>query len=432
MRSVELSIREILAYILYRWRLLLLIICLFAAFFGGYAFIQQPRGEALQKALAEHELKLAAAEEQASIEIESLTASIKLNEQNISVLESVKGTGRAVTTLSALIVYDPISVDPYRVSDKYISYFKETALVDVFENDASIELDENALRSLVSIKVVNLDLLPKQIDIQVLAANNFDSEVMARKLYDYFVDSSSILVSAGGHTLEVRSVSTLHDEDAEPFYSTAKSEQTKTISLLNDQISSINRGIGDMQRQKPGFGLAIFMPMGLGAGIGLIVGLIYLAFIYVCRIYVILPEQIQNRLNIQYLGGIRRIRFSGLGNMIAGSFLLSSTIEEASKYIAANISSMVEPHESILITGTLPLSDISAFASDLLKVDGMESYKVCTHGNINTEADTIKALRDTDCVILVERLKVSTIVRVNQQIKRFSISGKTIVGYVLY
>ena len=429
MRSVELSIKEILVYILYRWVSVLLIVCLFAALFGGYAFIQQPRGEALKQALAEYESKLAVAKEQASIEIENLNARKRLNEQSISVLESVKGSGKAVTTLSTLIVYDPINVDPYRVSDKYISYFKEIALVDALGTDISIGLDENTLRSLVSIKVITLDLLPKQIDIQVLASNNFDSEVVARKLYDYFVNSGSILASAGSHTLELKSVSTLRDEDANPFYSAAKSLQTKAISLLNDQISTANRGIKDIQRQKPGFSLAVFEPMGLGAVIGLITGLIYLAFIYVYRIYVILPEQIQNRLNIQYLGGIRRIRFPGLGNIIAGSYLLSSTAGKAFKYINANVSNLVGPEKTILVTGSLPLDILSQCASNM---EQMSSLKVLVSGDITKTAETFELLPEVDYVVLVERIKKSTMKHVNQQLFRFEKSGLSVIGYILF
>ena len=432
MRSVELSIKEILVYILYRWVSVLLIVCLFAALFGGYAFIQQPRGEALQQALAEHELKLAAAKEQASIEIANLTAKRQSYEQGLSILDSEKESDRAVTTLSAIMVYDPINVDPYRLSDKYVSYFKGISLVDVFTDIDSKLLDESILRSLVSVQVSVVEMAPKQIDIRVLSVKNFNSETNAQRLFNYFVENNISLASAGGHILNIKSIDTLRGDDAKSLYSAAKSAQEKAVSSINDQISSINSGVRDIQRQKPGFGLAIVEPMGFGAGLGFIISIIYLALVYVYHVYIILPEQIQNRLNIQYLGGIRRIKCPGFGNIIAGRYLLSSTIEEASKYIVANISTLLEPQKSILITGSLPIGELSRLSNDLLKIDQMDSFKVFVSGDVTKNAETINILPDIDCVILVERLKASTMVQVNRQLYRYGISGIKVVGYILY
>ena len=433
MRTIELSLKEIFVFILYRWVPILLCMCLFAALLGGYAFIQQPHGEALQQALAEHEAKLSLAKEEAADEIGQLNGKKKSVEHMLNAVESLNPSDRAVTTMKTQITYDPVMVDPYKVSKQYITFFDEVPLGEVFSNRLSIGYDVESLHELVSLTVVYMNQLPVQLDIQAIAASNFSSEDAVKKIYDYLVVNNEKVSSIGGtHVLNEVSTITIRDEDANSFYSSIISKQKSILADLDAQVKSISDGIMNIEKQKPGVGSSLFNTVGLGAGIGLVIGLLFTAMVYVYRVYVVLPEQIQNRLGIQYLGGIRRIKRAGAANSLAGNYMLSSTEGEAIEYTAANIANLVDNQKSILITGSLSKKDLSAFTSDLLKDDQMTSYKVLVSGDITVDAETLKVLSDVDGVIFVERLMTSTMGRINKQLYRYNISSKKVIGYVLY
>ena len=433
MRTIELSLKEIFVFILYRWVPILLCMCLFAALLGGYAFIQQPRGEALQQALAEHEAKLSLAKEEAADEIEQLNGRKKSVEHMLNAVESLNPADRSVSTLKAQITYDPVMVDPYKLSNQYVAFFDEIPLVEVFNNGLSAGYDDDSLRALVSSTVVYVNQLPLQLDIQAIAANDFSSEDAVNRIFDYLVVNNEKVAAIGGtHVLNEVSTVTVHDEETNSFYSSVVAQQKNVLSDINAQIKSINSGISNIEKQQPGVGSSLYNMASLGAAIGLVIGILVAAMIYVYRIYVVLPEQIQNRLDIQYLGGIRRIKWAGAANSLAGNYMLLSTEGEAIEYIATNIASLIAPQSTILFTGSVPTDEIADFVAKLLKVEAMDSHKALISGEINANAQTIKMLPNADCVVLVERIKASRMIQVNRQLRRYEKSNKSVIGYVLF
>ena len=433
MRTIELSLKEIFVFILYRWVPILLCMCLFAALLGGYAFIQQPHGEALQQALAVHEAKLSLAKEEAADEIGQLNGKKESVEHMLNAVESLNPSDRAVTTMKTQITYDPVMVDPYKVSKQYITFFDEVPLGEVFSNRLSIGYDVESLHELVSLTVVYMNQLPVQLDIQAIAASNFSSEDAVKKIYDYLVVNNEKVSSIGGtHVLNEVSTITIRDEDANSFYSSIISKQKSILADLDAQVKSISDGIMNIEKQKPGVGSSLFNTVGLGAGIGLVIGLLFTAMVYVYHVYVVLPEQIQNRLGIQYLGGIRRIKRAGAANSLAGNYMLSSTEGEAIEYTAANIASLISPQSTILFTGSVVDDEIADFVAKLLKTGAIDSYTALVGGDINANAQTIRMLPKVDCVILVERIKTSRMMCINRQLRRYEKSNKSVIGYVLF
>jgi len=99
--------------------------------------------------------------------------------------------------------------------------------------------------------------------------------------------------------------------------------------------------------------------------------------------------------------------------------------------MAANIAQNLDGRQSVLLTGTLPEEQVSAFAGKLAKTAGLEHVRVENGGSVNKSAQSVQALADTEAVVLVERLQTSRLKEVWQEKERVEQSGKPILGYVL-
>lgn len=103
---------------------------------------------------------------------------------------------------------------------------------------------------------------------------------------------------------------------------------------------------------------------------------------------------------------------------------------EKIKLIALNTASFVADTKRVLITGSVD-TEYSSLLADALRQTAPNT-EVVVSGNILCSADAIKALTQTDMVVLVETCKVSRYDEVASKVKLIGDHGKSIVGCVLF
>jgi len=459
-KTIEISVKEIIVHLLYHWVPILLTAFTLAAFLGVYSYFSQ------KEILTSYDQELSTAQADAELAIAELEAkkieADHLEEKNSVeiVLAKVK-----VSYLSFRISVNPVMIDINNVAKEYISLFQKTSLQDVFEEVIPGKFDENFLRYLV---VLNEDKNgsidpndPGLMTIRALGSDYLDSSVLANTLFKYFVSKeAAVTLAAGQNTLSIvdhkivsLSESNVDQKIAAELIAQADSKissvvvagdiqkavnllsKDELLTLYNAEILRINDGIATMQQQRPDIVSRTISVAGIGAIIGTVLGLLVTMIGYVFRLPVLIPEQPQTQLGIRYLGGIRRKKgflFARLGDKLAGSFLLSPSIEETIAISSANIHEAITEDLKILFTGTVPLAIIREFAQRLKETGELHKAEFVVSDDVNKNADAIRKLSEADSVILVERLRLSTLRRIKQEQDRINVSGKRIVGYVLY
>lgn len=103
---------------------------------------------------------------------------------------------------------------------------------------------------------------------------------------------------------------------------------------------------------------------------------------------------------------------------------------EKIKLIALNTASFVADTKRVLITGSVD-TEYSSLLADALRQTAPNT-EVVMSGNILCSADAIKALMQTDAVVLVETCNVSRYDEVASKAKLIGDHGKSIVGCVLF
>lgn len=425
MRNIEISLKELLVNLVYRWLLVLVCIILTTLFFWGYKALRENSAESNQ-ALIEAEAVL----NRDLTVISELKSSANMEIDRL--LNASKNSSKSLLTLR--INCNPQSVDVYAVAEQYLKVFENAPLEALMKGVTATNLDANALKSSIKINeqfsgASNL----KDPGLMTIGAISFDGSnaaKMARAVFDYLVaNREKVAAIAGENTIEL--VSVKEATAAELAADLAKELDTQKSLLV--QLSEDEDKAKEAYRRVAGSKLNNIL--FFGPFVGLVLGVIAATVGYLMQVTIVLPEQISHQFGIRYLGGYRRRkgRFIGrIGDLLAGDFLLKPTAQALFELSAANIDDASEPGTSILFTGSLDMDQIKEYAA------GFSSHSVLSWAeqhiseDVNTSADAVRKLSDTEAVVLVERIRVSSIRNVGREIERINSSGKKLIGYVLY
>ena len=469
MKTIEISIKELAVSILYRWVPILLVIVVFAALFGVQGYFDQ------KNLLGEYEKNLFDAQQS----IVSLNArKIAASDYVENALPISDASNVEVTYIRFRIYGDPATSDIYKVALEYVTRFRNISLRSILKEVLPQRLDEKLLRKLV---VLNEDQNgfydsndPGFMTIRVFGAHNLDSSVLADTVYNYFINEKPAItlvagqfdisfiekneVNATDSSMDQKKVSELINQlnanlimeavtKADPKISSDKNaiEDKETeieiasvddlIAWYDSEVIEIEDEIVALQQQKPDIAGGAVGAAGMGAAIGVALGILIASIGYVAKLPVLVPEQPQRQLGLRYLGGIRRnkgVFLAGLGDKLAGDFLLSPEVKETIAIIVANTNELISENSKILITGTVSSTIVHEFAQRLKDTDELKTTELVVADNVNKSADAIRKLSEADSVILVERLRISTLRQIGREQERINFSGKRILGYVLY
>ncbi len=369
MKTVEISLKEILVYVLRRWKLILAFTLIFALLVGGYSFVQMNSNKSPEAADIANKTT-------------TLSYSIDLDMSNFIAYRTYNDN-QAINDITK------------KLQERYIVIAQGAPLAEILKNIVPAGLVEAQIRNFVKVESPSIGI----VNISATVPVGIDSNKVTREIYNYLLGQvESLSQSISAHTLSVLASSV--------------STQTDTFFKPRNSTEFIK-----------------FTVMGLL--IGLAAGLLAVICIYLIKLPVQTPAQIQHQLGIKYLGGIQRKKRLSLGDRLAGSLRMADE-GKAMKIISANLREFLSGQKRILVTGTVSEDYIKAF-SEQIAAEFKNDDIIFNHGeDINKDADTIKKLSASDAVILLERLDISKFRHINEEKERLDMSGTAILGYVLY
>ena len=378
MKKVEISMKEILVYVLRRWKPIVGFALILAILLGGYSYSQGiPSTEEAIPNLAEPDIV-------ESDQTTLLSLSIDLD---LTGFEKYREYHDNIAKNDILV----------KLQARYLIVAQGAPLTEILSGIVPADYGDAQLDRLVKVENPSAGI----INIAVSGADDVDSKMAAAAIYEYLSGrSESLSQSVSPHKLSI--------------------------------LASSSSAVASESAPVPTAGDAKYISSALmGLLIGLVVGILAAAFFYLVALPVQIPEQIQRQLDVRYLGGVRRKKRLSLGDRLAGSLRLADE-EQAMEIISANLREFSGNYKRILFTGTVPGGTIKAFA-DKMSMYSKDNEGFISYGaDINKDADTIKKLADSDAVVLVERMDASKLRHVNEIRERIDMSGKEILGYVLY
>ena len=430
MRSIEVSLKEILVYVLYKWVSVLLCAVIVGGLVGGYSYFKTPKGERAEQLKAElrqKEIEADASIQAAKDRIDEIEASVSDLEQNGNL------SNQKVVRLYADYIYNDEFTDPAQLTRAYESIFVHyTSHSDVYKGVYETDYSEDNFREAITLTFQKQEDVFIGIIITAIGGDKADPRVMVEKLFDYFVEKNGAFALQGGEHILVKKYIQAVSIDAKDTV-IGKDIEKQTQSYKN-QIETLEteKSIIRQEESRMSKSTSLIMKEALFGGmIGLVIGIISVSISYLIRLPLVIPEQGEQRLNVRYLGGYRRKKHR-MADAVAGDFLTWNDQHSALEYIGASISEKIAEGKSVLITGSMSESELKVFSAELSALPSMKSICFISAPDITVHASTVSLLAEVDAVILVERQYISTVQGIARQLDRIAISGKEVFGYALY
>ena len=453
MKDYEMSIKEYLLAILHRWKSVFLLALVGALALGIGGFLGQTSSFSQQTAEFE---KQSSTNEQSINEKKQLVDMLVKKASSIddylgkSILMQADPYNKqiAVITLSVDVPFDSatsavvmeshdgtlslVSLKTHNVVNHYLALIENAHLSEVFRGVLTSSYKESNLREAIQVTNDANGI----ITITCVGSSLVDAGEIADAVHDYLLGKKALVSElTGEHSIAILDRSVLRVSDS--TLADMQADQLKQKNGIENQINALNLEIADMQIEKPREDISRTVLMrqtmlGLLAGGFIGLALAFVRFLTVLPVQ--LPEQIQERFGVRYLGGVKkRVRdpFAKLAASIRGDFLFEEE-GTALGLIGANLGEVIGEHKRVLLTGSLTEKENAEFAQKLALQSTLKDVDLMPAANVNKSADAVSKLAEASAVILVERLLTSKMEGVQREKDRIDMSGKEILGYVLY
>ena len=461
-KIVELSMKEFLIFILRRWLLILLCGVLFAGVIGVQEYSKQKAAETELQSRYERQLSAYKQSIQAKeLELRNLTkkmnASIEHNENSILLnidpiygptanltfsikallgldkTENVVGDGEILGNTLKIVNENVVDING-SIAHVYLVLLNSTNLPEVLKTVLPQTYEQKYLEEIVRSEKISDSL------IRITAVGNEDiqPEVLVQALYDYIASQQQVVADAvAAHELTLLDVSLTPKMDLKFEEELEKSRDT--MAEYSEVVKKLQENIDKEKKDKPAkpvFASRVAKDSLIGFLSGLILASITSVIFYAVTLRIQTTEQIQRQLDMRYLGGglhKRGILFGILADKLSGTIKLAKD-PEVTQYVGFNLKELTSGiYKNILLTGTLSQADLEEF-EQLIKhrFETEQEIQFLIGANVSQSASSLKKLEEAEAILLVERIDFSKLKIVNLEIERIRLSGKNILGYVLY
>ena len=392
--KVDISIKEILVYVLRRWKIIVAVALVLSVGVGLAGYIKQaPNVPDATPDLTE---------------TPGLNETLDSSDDHVS---DVNGTVKLSLGID-LTNFVATSADSYHITlvtndlltkivGRYLLIAQGTRFSEVLKNILPSSFLEGARHDNNTVESPMVGI----INISVSGVSGIDPNEVASAIYDDLLSYNGVI----GESVAEHSLTLIASSYTES--SPAKGD-TLSDSVAADVSSPIISA------------LVAFLA-------GLVVAALAAAVYYLIRLPIQVPDQVQQQLGIRYIGGLRKKRILSLGDRLAGSLRMAED-GEAISMIYANLKSFIGDHSRILVTGSIDEKSVKEFAEKIALVNDRAGIVFSPGADINKSASGVSALMDSDAVVLVESLDKSKLRHIKEEKDRIDMSGKDIIGYVLY
>ncbi len=448
----EIDLKELLFYILRKWRPIIFYAIIALILFGGYKFskaffTQRDQAyidsvqEQYDKDLKEYKTSKKGYERT----INTLTNNIDYEEQyeNESVLFNIDSNNKWVATANVFIKMEEsdnnslITVDP---ADSVVMAYKSAIDNGSFLEQLSkkLKIDTPFINELISVAADNEGNV---VSISI----TYKNEEGAKEIIDTILgalDSMYAKVSdgLGEHSMVImnQNIGTVIDQEL----ADSQKKRVDDLEVMRKKLDETQNALDELDEPLEPSALSMggTIKTGIKFGIiGAIVGAFVTIFIY-CVIYVInstlhSAEELKNRFNLKILGVFMQERkkraFSQVDNFI-DKLEGRNKISEAVVYqrVTANIANYSEKGQTILLTGTVSQEEMISVGDKLRQM--LPDINLETGMDMTKNPETLTKLSKVDGIILVEKVGYSKYSDIQDELENiYGLSQKVIGSIVL-
>lgn len=439
----ELNLMDLIFYILYRWKKIVLIALIMAVLIGTYQMLSAKRSNAsisdsaenatYQEKLEAYEAQLAAAQGNVDTVNESITAQEKYIQE--SILMNMDASNYYEGLFQAYIVAEKNSAlvtlkDLLNGSDVRDSIadsigWEVQYLIELVSVTLTVDSDNNK-EGLLRIKVAapTQDEATELLNLYVQAYESAGEEVTST-IAGFDATIMSNLVSKASSTSYTSSQKTA--KDTLTSYRTNLASYQKTLDALVAPEAPTT--VTPVSTVKAGIKGAV---IGAVLGVILVGGCCCVSFVTGDRIYS--PDELKERKQVKIMGVLPDAGSKKRGPVIKALRKLEGRKTDANEdkewsLIAANVNNYRTGAQVIMVTGTAEKAVILKAAKELR--DRMPDVKVMSAGNMLTEASTLTHLPVCDGVLLVETVGKSRYKDLGLEIEKIQDMEKQLIGCVV-
>lgn len=481
----EISLLDLLYYILRRWRSILLFAVLFCVLLGGFKLVKGIRtlGSAdLKEEQKNYESQLEGytiSKEHLENQINELTDAIQDKEDyyDHSVLmkldpkQAYKGTATFVVTDAGEAPSSEENRDLSLAIDRkmnsvlgsYVSLIQNGMILRDVQKELSSKLDQKYLAELIYTQV---DYQSKLLHITVVG----DDQQQVQSISDAIVQglqnaSVQMNASVAAHRLELLSAYVGNDADAiipigmipetgantsDASYQTSiegiQKNYTNSITDMQNQLLDCNNQLSELEEPEPPAGASrtSVLKEGIKYGIiGFVAGAFVLAFVYALQ-YLLCgklmdSDELNDRYGILLLGDYHAPLHAHTNRMdrwidrMNGITEDKRSLESVYAVSAANIMAQVgaKKNPKLLLLGNAKLDDFNAAAKALSEKLCSSGIDVTVAGNVNKSASAIEKLQQAEQVVLIEQRGTSRQQDIQKELLTLRKLEKKIIGAIV-
>lgn len=481
----EISIFDLLYYILRRWRSILISAVLFCTLLGGFKLVKgiSTLGSADSKEEQknyESQLKgYTISKEQLGNQIKMLTQSVQDKEDyyDHSVLmkldpkQAYKGTVTFVVTdageVHAVEENRDLSLTIDRkvnsVLGSYVALIQNGTILRDVQNKLSSKLDQKYLAELIYTQV---DYQSKLLHITVVGADKQQVQSISDAIVQGLQNASvQMNASVAAHRLELLSSyvgddadtsipvgmipeagANMSDVSCQTSIEELQKSYTNSITDMQNQLLDCNNQLSELEEPEPPVGASSgsVLKEGIKYGIiGFVAGTFVLAFVYALQ-YLLCGklmdgDELNDRYGILLLGDYHaplHAHPNGIDlwiDRMNGITEDKRSVESVYALSAANIMAQVgaAKNPKLLLMGNAKSGDFNAAATALSEKLCSSGIDVIVAGNVNESASAIEKLQQAEQVVLIEQLGASRQQDIQKELLLFRKLGKEIVGAIV-
>lgn len=437
----ELDLKDLMFYILYRWKKLLIAAMLMAVLVGGYKMLSAVRSNASitdSSVNTGYEEELAVYEEQAAAV-----------QGNINMVRELIATQETYINESILMNMDANSY--YEgLLNIYISSANGNVLTTFRDRLASSNVQDSIatnmgwevqyLSELVSVGLTSNSNLEGRLTIKVSAPSQ-DEATQLLKLYEEAYQSVGTEIANTVAEYEAEIMDNKVSKASSSVYAAAQKTAKDALTGYRTNLTNYQKSLDALVKPVAPAALTPTSPVKAGIkgavigavlGIFLVAGCCCVSFVTGDRIYS--PDELKQRKHMKIMGvlpDVSRKKTGTVKNVLRKMEGRKTDINEDRELnlIAANVNNYRAGAKVIMVTGTAEKAAILKVAKELR--DRMPDIKVLSAGNMLNEASTLTHLPLCEGVVLVETAGKSHYKDLGLEIEKIQDLDKRLIGCVV-
>lgn len=460
----EINLKDLLFHILYRWRSILVIGCIFCLLLGGYRMaknlttpLSEPKSEEdYAQELAMYDLAVSQYELKQTIYNQAIETYEKwLEQQNTymekSILMHTDPYNKPVATASFFVRLDDSEWDRLP-SNENLSFDPTNSVIQAYASNFSSVIDWEPLAKLTGIDSIYLweligvspDYGTDTITITVVYSDADTAQKILEEITRQMLDrQQTVADNVAAHTITMLSQSLacmIDNSLANSQKSNADAINTYEQYIIDNQnaLAALEEPEKPEEPKEPEAvsatsGLIKYLVLGVFMGIFLSAG--FYGVRYLFSNVVRTDRELKERFGFQLLGAFsapdRKGFFSFIDRLLERmeGIRVKPANAVVCQCIAANITNLAKDKKNLLLTGTVSAEELDSLAKNV--APDLKDIKLQVMDNMNRNPETIKQLTQCDGVILVEKRNVSKYDEIQVEQELTMAMEIPVVGYIM-